>query len=152
MSKVPIPKPELGLIVSYGYLFHRRMNVGAAKNRPSLIVAVTDVKDYPGRQGILYLPITHSEPRDNEAGIEIPKNARFVSGLDRGRQWIITSQANFDLWPEDIAPLPGQPGRFHYGILPPSFYNQVTQAWRYNYGLKRFNIERRDAPDLALNA
>jgi len=142
---VPLPNPELGLIVNYSYSFHRRTKVigDAGKNRPCLIAAVFPDRQEPLRTGILYLPITHTKPGPEDEGIALSIDARYAAGLDSARQWVLTSQGNQDTWPEDIFALPNKPGQFSYGFLPPSAFKAVQISLTALYAQRKFNIIRR---------
>jgi hypothetical protein len=142
---VTLPQPELGLVVHYSYLFlTRTRNIGdSGKERPCLIAAVFEDKDDPPKTGVLYLPITHTQPGPEEAAIEIPPNIRHGAGLDGSRQWLLISQGNKDTWPEDVSHRPNRPGVFHYGYLPPAFFKQVQLEFQKLYVSAKFNIQLR---------
>jgi hypothetical protein len=47
-------------------------------------------------------------------------------GLDDEPSWIVVSEHNVDVWPNaGLAPLPGRPGVFRYGFIPPGLFAQV---------------------------
>jgi hypothetical protein len=148
LKKVPLPNPEIGLVVHYAYLFHNRTrNIGdAGKDRPCLIVAVFPDKEEPLRTGVLYLPITHSEPSLEEEAIEIPADVKAAAGLDGLQQWLLVSQANLDTWPEDIFHRPSKPGIFHYGFVPPGFFKTVQTTFARLYVQKTLRIVPRNSP------
>jgi len=139
---VPLPNPELGLIVHYSYLFlPRTRNIGdAGKNRPCMIMAVFQDPDDPLKNGILYLPITHSPPSPDEQGVALPADAKFAAGLDAAPQWVLVSQGNRDTWPEDIFNLPNQPGVFAYGFLPPRMFKIIQGEFARLFAARRFNL------------
>jgi hypothetical protein len=35
-----------------------------------------------------------------------------------------------DDWPFDVVSVPGSKGKFHYGIIPPAFFNVVTETFK----------------------
>ncbi len=42
------------------------------------------------------------------------------------RSWVTVSEHNVDEWPNGgLAPLPGRPGVFSYGFIPPGLFAQV---------------------------
>ncbi len=143
-----LPSPELGLVVQYSYAFHSKTrNIGdAGKNRPCLIAAVFPDPDDPPKTGILYLPVTHTLPGPDDIGIELTGDAKYAAGLDGAKQWILVSQGNRDTWPEDIANLPGRPGLFAYGFLPPATFRAVQAAFGRLFAQRKFNIVPRNAP------
>ncbi len=145
---MPLPNPELGLIVFYSYLFHgRTKNIGdAGKNRPCLIAAVFPDPVDPLKTGVLLLPITHGEPSADEIGVALTADAKFAAGLDGDRQWVLVSQGNLDTWPEDIAALPNRPGEFAYGFLPPRTFKSIQAQFARLYAEKKFNLVPRNAP------
>jgi hypothetical protein len=143
-----LPNPERGLIIHYSYVFHARTrNIGdAGKNRPCLIVAVFPDPDDKLKTGVLYLPISHSPLGADDAGIELTADAKYAAGLDGARQWVLVSQGNQDTWPEDIANLPGRPGEFVYGFMPPATFRAIQLAFAGLYAQRKFGIVPRNAP------
>lgn len=142
---MPLPQPQIGLIVHYSYVFrdHTRTIGPEGKDRPCLIMAIQqDTKD-KAEVKVLYLPITHTEPTETSGALEIPVNVRYAAGLDGYRQWIIIAEGNLDVWPFDISHIPNQPGRFNYGVLTPGFFANVQKAWLTLYTLKRFSLVAR---------
>jgi hypothetical protein len=92
---------------------------------------------------VIYLPIWHAPPRDDEEGIELPDAVKARAGLDRGRQWILVSECNIDTWAQDVRQTPGRQGRFHYGHLPPSFYRKIRDSFVQRYVAKKVAAVRR---------
>ena len=79
---------------------------------------------------VTYLPISHAEPRKGESAILIkPKIANYL-GLTAEKLYLYTSYACEDDWPFDVVPVPGSKGKFHYGIIPPAFFNVVTETFK----------------------
>lgn len=75
---------------------------------------------------VVILPITHARPDKDTIGVEIPARVREALGLDDAPSWIIVSEHNVDEWPNaGLAPLPGRPGVFSYGFIPPGLFAQV---------------------------
>ncbi|MEO8715189.1 MAG: hypothetical protein ABI369_09260, partial [Acetobacteraceae bacterium] len=99
------------------------------------VVTAYRVRDRP-EDFVVYLPISHTPPIGGEVGVELPDAVKLRGGLDRERQWILTSECNIDIWPNDLRTLPGKPGRFQYGHLPPSFFatlrNRFVERYRHN--------------------
>jgi len=142
---MPLPNPELGLIVHDAYVF-RAAGTAAGKHRPCLIAAVFPDPADPRKTGILYLPVSHTPPGPADAGIALSGQAKFAAGLDAAPQWILVSEGNQDTWPEDIANPPNRPGQFAYGFLPPGTVKSIQLAFARRFMEKKFNIVRRNPP------
>jgi hypothetical protein len=143
---MPLPKPEIGLIVHYAYVFRTSKTMAAGKHRPCLIGAVFRDPADTMKTGILYLPISHTPPGPEDAGIALSHQAKFVAGLDAAPQWILVSEGNQDTWPEDIANLPNRPGQFAYGFLPPGTLKSIQSAYARRFIEKKFNVVPRAPP------
>jgi hypothetical protein len=53
-----------------------------------------------------------------------------VLGLDDAPNWVIVSEYNVDEWPNGgLAPVPGRPGEFSYGFIPPRLFAQVKEKF-----------------------
>lgn len=74
----------------------------------------------------MLLPITHSPPTADTAGVEIPTKVKQALGLDDAPSWVVVSEYNVDEWPNaGLSPLPGRPGVFSYGFIPPGLFAQI---------------------------
>jgi hypothetical protein len=72
------------------------------------------------------LPITHSPPTGDTVVIEIPAKVREAIGLDDEPSWVVVSEYNIDEWPNaGLSPVPGRPGVFAYGFVPPGLFATV---------------------------
>jgi mRNA-degrading endonuclease toxin of MazEF toxin-antitoxin module len=128
---MPLPKPEPGLVLSYGYLWKWQDEMGGdtgEKNRPCVIVLAVENND--GDTVIVVVPVTRQQPRSDRgpgrASVEIPVKVQAHLGLDGGRSWIIVDEVNKFVWPgPDLAQIPSQPGKFHYGFIPPKLYKKI---------------------------
>ena len=122
-----LPEPEAGLVISYSYLWSnesRQGKVEGLKNRPCAIVLVVE-NDNLGNK-VTVAPITHSEPFDLNAALEIPPKLKAHLRLDTERSWIILNDFNEFIWPGyDLRPIAGQSGCYEYGFLPPVFLKQI---------------------------
>lgn len=59
-------------------------------------------------------------------GVEIPAKVRRALGLDDAPSWVIVSEYNIDIWPNGgVAPLPGKPGIYSYGFVPPGLFARI---------------------------
>lgn len=136
---MPLPGLTPGLVVRYEYLWARRaagLAGTADKDHPACVVLTYRVE---GRSEdfVVYLPISHSPPEDGQDGIELPDSVKARAGLDARPQWVLLSECNIDAWPQDLRHLPQQPGRFHYGHLPPSFFRALRDRFVERYKARR---------------
>jgi hypothetical protein len=69
---------------------------------------------------------------------------RDALGLDNAPSWIVVSEHNVDEWPNGgIATLPGRPGVFSYGFIPPGLFAQVKAKFLELYEKGRAGGVRR---------
>lgn len=124
---MPLPKPEPGLVLSYGYLWKWQDEKGddvGEKHRPCVIVLSTENKD--GDTVVLVVPVTSQQPRPERPSVEIPAKVQAHLGLDGERCWVITDEVNKFTWPgPDLSQIPARPGAFHYGFIPPKLYAKI---------------------------
>ncbi|MGH7126016.1 MAG: growth inhibitor PemK [Stellaceae bacterium] len=122
---MPLPEPKPGLVIRYDYLWTREAATGRqqGKDRPACLVAAIDSTVAP--RFVVILPITHARPDRNTVGIEIPAKVRKALGLDDGPSWVIVSEHNVDAPNAGLGSLPGRPGVFGYGFIPPGLFAQV---------------------------
>ena len=121
-----LPEPKPGLVIGYDYLWTREAAVGRqqSKDRPACLVAASDSSIAP--RFVVILPITHSAPTGDTVGIEIPPKVGHALGLDEAHSWVIISDHNVDAWPNaGLTPIPGRPGIFSYGFIPPGLFAQI---------------------------
>lgn len=144
---MPIPQPTLGLVIRYSFLWPSNPDEPYKlyeKDRPAVIVAgVSPLPD--GTIRVSVLPITHSQPGDLEASVEIPQAVKNHLGLDHERSWIRLDQVNrFEWVGPDLRQIPGSVGDFSYGHLPPKFYSLMIEKFREYGKKKRINVTNRD--------
>jgi hypothetical protein len=123
---VALPDPKPGLVVGYDYLWSSEAAAGRdeGKERPTCLVAASDSLTKP--RYVVLLPITHSPPDASTVGIEIPARVKRAIGLDEAPSWVVVSKYNVDGWPNaGLSPLPGKPGIFGYGFIPPGLFAQI---------------------------
>jgi hypothetical protein len=123
---VALPEPKPGLIVRYNYMWTSEATAGRqqGKDRPACLVAATDAVATP--RFVVLLPITHTIPTGSSIGIEIPQRVREALGLDDAPCWVIVSEHNVDEWPNGgLVSIPGRPGIFTYGFIPPRLFTQI---------------------------
>jgi hypothetical protein len=114
------------LVIRYDYLWAHEAAAGRdqGKERPACLVAAMDPAASP--RFVVILPITHTPPDKETVGVEIPGEVRAALGLDDAPSWVIVSEHNVDAWPNaGLAPLPGRPGVFSYGFIPPRLFARV---------------------------
>ena len=124
MARIPDPQP--GLVINYAYLWLREAAQGQAegtKHRPAVVVLAVEADDAHG-ETVLVAPITHREPWNPAAAVEIPPQTKRRLGLDPERSWIVVSEVNRFEWPgPDLRPV--EPGRWAYGYLPTGLFQTV---------------------------
>jgi hypothetical protein len=126
------PQPEVGLVISYSYLWSDEAKAGhveGRKNRPCAIVLV--VQQTEGDAPLVtVVPITHSPHRNPDAAMEIPSAIRHHLGLDDQPSWIVLNDFNVFTWPGfDLRPIPGQVGRYDYGLLAPRLFESIIRKF-----------------------
>jgi hypothetical protein len=125
---MPLPDPQLGLVISYSYLWHHEHNAGrdeGTKSRPCVIVLAID-RPADGTIMVRVAPITHSAPGVAADAMEIPGAVKRHLNLDDERSWIILDEINEFAWPGfDLRPIPPSRDRFTYGFLPPRLFEQL---------------------------
>lgn len=124
---MPLPKPTPGLVICFDYVWSGAgQGRVSRKNRPACIVAAVTRGDL---EVIVTLPITHSPPQESDVAIPLPATTRARLGLDDAPSWMVLSEHNVSRWPYDVATLPGRPDTFAYGMLPPSLFKQIRDAF-----------------------
>ena len=129
-SSFPTPRPTP---VAGKWTAPPAQHVLHAETRPFLVeadrverpaVAATDPAILP--RYVVLLPITHTPPAGDTAGIEIPARVSQALGLDDAPSWVIVSEHNIDEWPNaGLSPLPGLLDTFSYGFIPPGLFAQT---------------------------
>jgi len=135
---VAIPTPEPGLVISYSFLWSDEAAEGHAegrKTRPCAIVLVLVPADNAGgAPGVYVAPITHRAPTDPEVAVEIPTAVKRHLGLDGERSWVVLEDLNSFVWPGyDLRQIPGVPGEYVYGLLPPRFFETLCDRFAALY-------------------
>lgn len=129
---MPLPRPVPGLVIRYSYLWleeHRRGREEGVKDRPCAIILAA--QNERGDEIVTVLPITHSQPSDPAAALEIPLATKKRLGLDSERSWVVLTEANRFVWPgPDVRPAkPGDAGSIAYGLLPERFFLQLRDRF-----------------------
>lgn len=123
------PEPQVGLVISYAYLWSDEAEQGQVegrKDRPCAIVVATEAAEPNQRKQVAVVPITHAPPHDPRVAIEIPRRVKEHLGLDSERSWVVLNEFNVFTWPGfDLRPIKSKDGRADYGFLPPKFFDQL---------------------------
>ncbi|MSO98066.1 MAG: hypothetical protein EXR11_07605 [Rhodospirillaceae bacterium] len=134
---MPLPKPELGLVVNYAFVWAsagRHPPDDTGKSRPCLIVDLEDVDEAQtgGRlvKRVTYVPISHIAPQKGENAITIPTRVAVYLKLSEETSYLYTSYAVEDDWPFDLEKIPGSDDRFDYGLIPPKLFNAVVNDFK----------------------
>lgn len=131
--------PLPGQVIRYAYLWRNEAS-NATKDRPCGIV-LTRVTTQ-GNTIAYVLPITHTPPRQEEDGVEIPTTTKRRLGLDSDRSWIITTELNRFAWPGlDIRPTPS--GQYIYGYLPAKLMEIVLEQVKRHAAKKQLSTVTR---------
>jgi len=124
------PKPEVGLVISFAYLWNHEQQQGqteGVKNRPCVIV--TAVEKVEELVVVTVSPITHSAPESEGLGIEIPLRVKTHLGLDAESSWVILTEVNRFTWPGyDLRAISTQNPRIDYGFIPPVLFEKIKQG------------------------
>jgi hypothetical protein len=127
-----LPDPQLGLVISYSYLWRSEAHAGLAegrKNRPCAIVLVVR-RDRGSGPLVTVAPITHRPPDDPSVAAEIPQAVKRHLRLDGERSWVVLDDLNMFTWPGfDLVRAPGGQDRYDYGLLPPAFYRKLIEKF-----------------------
>jgi hypothetical protein len=131
------PAPQPGLVVRYSYLWEREAQLGreeGVKDRPCAILLVVQ-RDDDAAPLVRVLPITHTPPDKETVAVEIPTTTKRRLGLDAERSWIVVSEGNEFRWPgPDLRPaVNGDPASVVFGMLPPSLFAKVREAFLATY-------------------
>ena len=125
------PDPELGLVVSYSYLWSddaEQGRVEGRKDRPCAIVVA--LSEGGQRKRVAVMPITHMPPPDPNVAVEIPPRVKEHLGLDDERSWVILNELNVFIWPGfDLRPIGRDDTRVDHGFLPPRFFDALIEKF-----------------------
>ncbi|OWK18671.1 growth inhibitor PemK [Mesorhizobium amorphae CCBAU 01583] len=129
---MPLPDPQLGLVISYAYLWHHEHQAGqdeGRKDRPCVIVLAVE----RGADGLIVtvVPVTHVPPTDPLLAIELPPAVKRHLGLDGERSWVMLHEGNRFAWPGyDLRPVPHSADRYDYGLLPPRLFLSMVERFK----------------------
>jgi hypothetical protein len=146
LETVTLPKPQVGLVVRYSYLWSHEAEAGrdeGVKDRPCAIILMI-LRE--GRHPVVrVLPVTHSAPLDAGGALEIPPLTKKRLGLDGERSWVILDEANDFVWPgPDLRPVvPGDWATATYGMLPKEFMKALGERLLARVAQKKTKAVRR---------
>ncbi|MDE0345453.1 MAG: hypothetical protein OXI66_06670 [Boseongicola sp.] len=108
------------------------------KTGPTCLIAATDQAVRPGH--VVLPPVTDTTPGGDLADINVPMRVGRALGLDDTPGWAVLSEHNVVEWPNaGHSTLPGQPGTYSYGIIPPALFSRINA---YFLGLGRSKESR----------
>ena len=139
------PEPKPGLVLRYDYLWTHEAAAGRqqGKDRPVCLVAATD--DAVSPRYVVLLPITHTPPRGDTVGVEIPAKVKAFLDLDDARSWVNVSEHNVDAWPNaGLLPVQGRGGDFAYGFIPPGLFARIKAEFVALARSRKSGAVRRD--------
>ena len=129
---MPLPDPQLGLVISYAYLWHHEHQAGqdeGRKDRPCVIVLAVE----RGADGLIVtvVPVTHVPPADPSLAIELPPAVKRHLELDGERSWVMLHEGNRFAWPGyDLRPVTRSTDRYDYGLLPPRLFLSIVERFK----------------------
>lgn len=133
--------PQLGLVVSYAYLWHREHRAGrdeGVKDRPCVIVLAMQ-GEVGGEMTVRVVTVTHSAPDRPICAVELPSAVKRHLGLDAARSWVMVDEVNEFSWPGfDLRPIAGSRDTYIYGLLPPRLFDALlaglAEVWANGQG------------------
>lgn len=137
------------MVIRYCYLWsedHAQGRWDGDKDRPALVVSAATPSQ--GEWRVAVMPITHTPPATEarETSMEIPVAVKQRLALDDDGSWIRLDELNQFDWPgPDLRQIPGKPGVFHYGFVPPRFQDKVVERFRALAQSRRLHVVRREA-------
>jgi len=123
---MPLPTPEPGLVVHYGYLWrheHERGRDTARYARPCAIVTAVR-RTVGGELNVVVAPLTHRRPDPDRNAVEIPVGVRRALQLPQ-RTWAIVDEVNAFVWPGFDLEV-NDDGVFEWGQIPAALHNQIS--------------------------
>lgn len=132
---MPLPNPQVGLIIRYEYLWKSEELQGenrGEKHRPCVSILIVPARIIVPAKAMV-CALTHSEPRGDDVGIEVPAEAKAQMGLSDKRQWIIASEANLVDW-DDPGIVPLRNGDWTYGVMIRPLLEEVRATFQAVYG------------------
>jgi len=103
---MPIPTPEPGLVISYAYVWDHEAQSGqeeGRKDRPCAVALAVE-RQQGGETLVTVLPVTHRQPDDPAAAVEIPRAVKKHLGLDDERSYRLRERGTLRRSRDDKAP------------------------------------------------
>ena len=140
-----LPRPEVGQVIRYVYLWHRQDMAGredGEKARPcAIVVAIAPAGPQQTGESVAVVPITHSPPADPRHAIELPADVKRQLGLDGDRSWLVLDEINRFVWPgPDLA---SDGSSFVYGTLPNALTGRMLRTLATLIRAKRLKVVMR---------
>lgn len=133
---MPLPNPQVGLIIRYEYLWVSEALQGqnrGEKHRPCVVILVVPANAGKPAKAMV-CALTHSEPRGDDVGIEVaPDEAKAGMGLSNRPQWIIASEANLVDW-DDAGIVELKSGGWVYGVMIRPLLEETRAKYQAIYG------------------
>jgi len=129
---MPLPAPQLGLVISYSYFWHHEQQAGLEEGREVRPCVNVLAIEHPDQRTTLVtvLPVTHVPPSDPSLAIELPPRVKAHLGLDDHRSWVLLHEGNEFVWPGyDLRPVHPGEDRYDYGLLPPKLFQQIVTGF-----------------------
>ncbi|MDB5522777.1 MAG: hypothetical protein JWM58_540 [Rhizobium sp.] len=143
---MPLPDPQLGLVISYAYLWRREHRTGQSeglKDRPCVVVLAVD-KGVDGTV-ITVVSVTHTQPEDIAIAVELPQAVKRHLGLDSERFWVMLDEGNRFVWPGfDLRLVPRSNGRYDYGFIPPRLFAAIVARFEIVWAEQQGRLVPRD--------
>lgn len=123
-----VKAPSVGHVIKYAYLWRNEYYQGLSEGRKERPACVIVNRVLENNQRVLFvMPITHSQPRDEDNAVLLPAETKLRLGLDSEPSWIITNEVNKFIWPGfDVRRCDN--GTYSYGCLPESIIKQCLDA------------------------
>lgn len=135
------------MVVRYDYLWSDEEKAGrreGAKVRPCAVALARKIDDQ-GRIHVMLVPITHSQPTDPAAAIEIPSAVKRNLGMDDERSWILMRDVNIVAW-DDPGIIPVSRSRWDYGFLPEKLTRKIIDAISGRMRVNKLRMINRPSP------
>jgi mRNA-degrading endonuclease toxin of MazEF toxin-antitoxin module len=131
------------MVICYSYLWaheHSRGRDEGVKDRPCVIVLASE--NMAGDATIVTVaPVTHTQPQNLTAAIELPASIKSALKLDHARSWIILDQVNRFFWPgHDLRPVRSNKPGFVYGFIPPNLLVKVGSEIKRLVQLRKISV------------
>jgi hypothetical protein len=122
------PSPEIGLVISYSYLWRYERAAGHTEGKYDRPAAIILVQEQGLKPLVTVVPITHSLPRTADVAIPSPRKVAAELGFDSQQSWVVVSDSNQFTYPGfDLRE--NKEGQYSYGFIAPKFMEQIQQKF-----------------------